>query len=131
MNDRAAAARKAACLVPGHNDADCQRRPDVRAPRDYRHLRGGPQGYGCRRARNDEYHRQDGGHRREEGQGDADKLRLVLLAVMRAHLPVMLEVWRPSLVQGLRHRCEVPSVAQCGAYQQGGGVLRQRAARLR
>eukprot|EP00965_Chrysotila_dentata_P069028 2281057-Pleurochrysis_carterae.AAC.1 len=38
-----------------------------------------------------------------------------------AHLPV-LNVCRPSLLQGLRHRREVSTLARCGAPRQGGVV---------
>eukprot|EP00965_Chrysotila_dentata_P006696 218810-Pleurochrysis_carterae.AAC.1 len=88
----------------------------------HQHLRGGPQGHGCHRAQDDEQYRRDGGHRCQEGQGNADKRWLVLLTVVCAHLPV-LEVGRPSLTQGLRHRREVSAVARCGAPWQGGGVV--------
>eukprot|EP00965_Chrysotila_dentata_P006528 212571-Pleurochrysis_carterae.AAC.1 len=55
-------------------------------------------------------------------QGDADKRWLVLLAVVRAHLPE-LEVRRPPLLQGLHHRREVSAVDRCGAPRQGGGAV--------
>eukprot|EP00965_Chrysotila_dentata_P048280 1601329-Pleurochrysis_carterae.AAC.5 len=56
----------------------------------------------------------------KEDQSDADKCRLVLLAVVRAHLTV-LEVCRPPLVPGLRHRQKVLAVARRGAPRQGEG----------
>eukprot|EP00965_Chrysotila_dentata_P089644 2959524-Pleurochrysis_carterae.AAC.1 len=66
MNDRAAAARKAARVVRGDDETAAT----TQRARTTRSLKG----HGRRRSRDGEHHRRDGGHRREEGQSDAHKL---------------------------------------------------------
>eukprot|EP00965_Chrysotila_dentata_P226625 6195524-Pleurochrysis_carterae.AAC.1 len=85
MKDWAAAARKPLVLcAETTRPTTTQRGRNTQSPTSSRRAAG----HGCCRAQDNEHHRRDGGHRRKEGQNvDADERRLVLLAVVRAHLP--------------------------------------------
>eukprot|EP00965_Chrysotila_dentata_P106285 3510259-Pleurochrysis_carterae.AAC.1 len=101
MNDRAAAPRKAARPVRGDDEtADDPTCAYHAITNIFEEGRKAMDGVVC-----EMIHITDGmaATDAKEGPGDAQKRRLVLLWVLRAHLPV-LEVRRPPLLQVVRHR---------------------------
>eukprot|EP00965_Chrysotila_dentata_P046813 1553862-Pleurochrysis_carterae.AAC.1 len=93
-----------------------RQRPNVRAPRDHQHLRGGPQGQGrpvvCEMM----------------NITDAKKVKAMHISVGCFSSPSCALIYQCSKVC---HRREVSAVARCGAPRQGGGVVWQRGAGLR